>query len=115
MTSATLEKKLVAGRQARASNPSEGREQAMSLSREEIGSIPEETVRVARASFPKGNRYMRLRDALGTIFDDNEFADLFGRRGKPAELPWRLGLVCLVQYMENLTDREAADAVRARM
>lgn len=87
----------------------------MSLRREEIGPIPEETARIARASFPKGNRYMRLRDALGTIFDDDEFTDLFARRGQPAEAPWRLGLVCIVQYMEDLTDRQAADAVRARM
>jgi len=108
-------KKARFGQEEGASSTSEGREQAMSLSKEEIGSIPEETVRVARASFPKGNRYRRLRDVLGTIFDDSEFADLFGRRGKPAEIPWRLGVVCLVQYMENLTDREAADAVRAQM
>jgi transposase len=87
----------------------------MSLQREEIGPIPEETARVAKASFPKGNRYMRLRDALGTIFDDEEFTDLFARRGQPAEAPWRVGLVCIVQYMEELTDRQAADAVRARM
>ncbi len=58
---------------------------------------------------------MRLRDTLGTIFEDHEFADLFPRRGKPAEAPWRLALVCLVQYMEELTDRQAADAVRSRM
>jgi transposase len=82
---------------------------------EKIGSVPEETARVARASFPKGNRYMRLRDALGTIFEDSEFSDIFARRGKPAEAPWRLGLVCIVQYMEDLTDRQAADAVRSRM
>jgi transposase len=49
----------------------------MSLRPEEIGSVPEETVRVTRASFPKGNRYMRLRDALGIIFEDSEFKDLF--------------------------------------
>jgi transposase len=67
----------------------------MSLQREEIGPIPEETARVAKASFPKGNRYMRLRDALGTIFDDDEFTDLFARRGQPAEAPWRVGLVCI--------------------
>jgi transposase len=87
----------------------------MSLKKEGLGDIPEETALAAKASFPQGHRYLRLRDALGTIFDDNEFADLFGRRGKPAELPWRLALVCLVQYMDNLTDREAADAVRGRM
>src|SRR6266566_2921908 len=87
----------------------------MTLQRVEIGSVPEETVRIAKASFPHGNRYMRLRDMLGTIFDDSEFADLFSRRGKPAETPWRLGLVCLIQYLEDLTDRQAADAVRARV
>jgi transposase len=87
----------------------------MSFHAEEIGSVPEETARVAKASFPKGNRYMRLRDALGTIFQDSEFADLFGRRGKPAEVPWRLALICIVQFMENLPDREAAEAVRGRL
>jgi len=87
----------------------------MSLQPEKIERVPEETARVAKASFPKGNRYIRLRETLGTIFDDNEFADLFPRRGQPAEAPWRLALVCLVQYMEELTDRQAADAVRSRM
>lgn len=87
----------------------------MSLHPEQIGEVPEETVRVAKACFPKGNRYLRLRDTLGTIFADHEFADLFPRRGQPAEAPWRLALVCLVQYMEELTDRQAADAVRSRV
>lgn len=87
----------------------------MSLRPEKIEAVPEETARIAKTCFPKGNRYIRLRDALGTIFEDSAFADLFPRRGKPAEAPWRLGLVCLVQYMEDLTDRQAADAVRSRM
>jgi transposase len=87
----------------------------MSLHPENIGVVPEETVRVAKACFPKGKRSIRLRDALGTIFEDHEFADLFPRRGQPAEAPWRLALVCLVQYMEELTDRQAAEAVRSRM
>lgn len=87
----------------------------MSLHPEKIGAIPEETARIAKACFPKGNRYIRLRETLGTIFEDSEFADLFPARGKPAEAPWRLGLVCLVQYMEDLTDRQAADAVRSRL
>ena len=87
----------------------------MSLHPEKIGAVPEETARVAKACFSKGNRYIRLRDVLGTIFEDSEFADLFPQRGQPAEAPWRLALVCLVQYMEELTDRQAADAVRSRM
>lgn len=87
----------------------------MSLHLGKIGDVPEETARIAKACFPKGNRYIRLRDVLGTIFDDHQFADLFPRRGQPAEAPWRLALVCLAQYLEELTDRQAADAVRSRM
>ena len=87
----------------------------MSLHPQKIGAIPEETARIAKACFPKGNRYIRLRDTLGTIFEDDEFTDLFPRKGQPAEAPWRLALVCLVQYMEELTDRQAADAVRSRL
>jgi len=67
----------------------------MSLRPEVSPAIPEETVRVARASFPKGGRYMRLRDELGAVFDDARFAGLFPARGRPAEAPWRLALVTL--------------------
>ena len=42
-------------------------------------------MRVARASFPKGSRYMRLRDEFGAVFDDSRFAGLFPARGRPAE------------------------------
>ena len=63
----------------------------MSLHPEKIGVIPDQTAHVAKACFPKGNRYIRLRDVLGTIFDDNEFADLFPRRGQPAEARFPIG------------------------
>jgi len=49
----------------------------------------EETARVAKASFPQGNRSLRVRDELGTIFAESEFADLFARKGQAAEAPWR--------------------------
>ncbi|WP_149166058.1 hypothetical protein [Azospirillum brasilense] len=40
-------------------------------------SVPEETARVARAAFlPKGNPYLKLRDDLGPVFVDGDFADL---------------------------------------
>ena len=84
----------------------------MSLRPAASPSIPEETVRVARASFPKGGRYMRLRDELGAVFDDARFAGLFPTRGRPAEAPWRLALVTLFQFAEGLPDRQAAEAVR---
>jgi transposase len=77
--------------------------------------IPEETVQVAQAAFPKGNRLMTLRDALGSIFEDEAFAELYPSLGQPAESPGRLALVTVLQFMEQLTDREAADAVRGRI
>ena len=77
--------------------------------------IPETTVEVAQAAFPKGNRYMKMRDELGTIYTDEQFADLYPKVGQPAEAPWRLALVTIVQFAEDLTDREAVDAVRSRI
>ena len=52
-----------------------------------------------------------LRDKLGTIYDDTPFDDLFSKRGQPAHAPWQLALVTLMQFAENLSDRQAADAV----
>src|SRR5215203_5881457 len=80
-----------------------------------VDPVPEETARIARAAFPKGTPYMAMRDALGAIFEDEDFADLFPRRGQPAMAPWRLALVTVMQFAEGLSDRQAADAVRARI
>lgn len=77
--------------------------------------IPAETVRVAQAAFPKGNTYMIIRDELGNIFADEQFAELYSTRGQPGLVPWRLALVTVMQFMENLSDRQAAEAVRARI
>ena len=87
----------------------------MSMKPQEISPVPEETARVARAANPKGNLYMHLRDELGSIYQDQMLVDLFPRRGQPAEAPWRLALVTVMQYMEGLSDRQAAEAVRERI
>jgi transposase len=87
----------------------------MSLHPQEIPPVPEETRRVAQAAFPRGSVYTRLRDAFGTIYDDQLFASLFPARGQPAESPWRLALTTVMQFAEGLSDRQAADAVRSRI
>ena len=87
----------------------------MSLQPHAIDPVPEETARLARAAYPRGNVYIQLRDELGTIYQDQSFAHLFAHCGKPAEAPWRLLLVCLLQFAEGLSDRQAADAVRGRL
>ena len=87
----------------------------MSLRPQPLEPVPEDTARVARAAFPKGNPYLPLRDQLGTIFQDEDFAALFPVCGQPGLSPWRLALVTLMQFRENLADRQAAEAVRARI
>src|SRR5215217_8962324 len=77
--------------------------------------VPDDTARIARAAFPRGNPYLLLRDRLGPVFDDAGFADLYPRRGQPAYTPWRLALVTLLPFREGLSDRQAAEAVRARI
>jgi transposase len=77
--------------------------------------IPEETIRVARAAFPRGNPYMAMRDALGPIYAEPQFAALFPHDGQPAESPAQLALVTIMQFAEGLSDRQAADAVRGRI
>src|SRR5438876_10990370 len=87
----------------------------MSLRPQPMGSIPEQTARVAHAAFPKGHPYLTLRDHLGTIFQDEDFAALFPAWGYPGLPPWRLALVTIMQFREQLSDRQAAEAVRARI
>ena len=93
----------------------------MTLRPDPIGPVPAETARVAGAAFPKGSRDLQMRDALGTIVTDTDFAALYSARGRPAGYPqrgwppWRLALVTLMQFAEGLSDRQAAEAVRARI
>ena len=82
----------------------------MSLHAQPSYPIPEETQRVAKAIFPDGNLVMRMRDELGELYADSMFQELFPTRGQPAESPGRLALVTVLQFLEGLTDRQAADA-----
>ncbi len=87
----------------------------MSLRPYPVPPVPGDTARVALAAFPRGNAYLLLRDRLGALFDDADFADLYPARGQPAYAPWRLALVTLMQFREGLSDRQAAEAVRGRI
>src|SRR2546427_797045 len=87
----------------------------MSLKSHGLEPIPEETRRLMQRLCPKGTMVTQLRDALGPIYSDEHFAHLFPTRGRPAEAPWRLALVTVLQAIEGLTDRQAADAVRTRI
>lgn len=87
----------------------------MSLHPKPIGEIPTETVHVARAAFPRGTVVTRLRDEFTTLYEDEDFRRFYPSRGQPGLAPWRLALVTVLQFLEHLSDRQAADAVRARI
>ena len=77
--------------------------------------VPELTARMARASSPKGNLAMRIREELGEVYADARFAVAFGVRGRPGISPGQLMMASVLQFSENLTDRQAAEAVRDRI
>src|SRR5215468_9029699 len=87
----------------------------MSLQVSSLAPIPAETVRVAHAAFPTGTLCLQIRDTLGPLYADAQFAALFSPTGQPAEAPARLALVLILQCVEHLSDRQAADAVRGRI
>src|SRR6195952_1173293 len=72
-------------------------------------------MRVAHAAFPKGTMVTRLRDEFSVLYEDEDFHKLYPARGRSGLTPWRLALVTVFQFLEHLSDRQAADAVRARI
>ena len=83
-------------------------------------SWPEPDPEVARAV--RAKNYGRevplsvaVRDRLGELFPDAEFSEAFGKTGPAGWSPGRLALVTVLQMAENLTDRQAAEAVRDKL
>ena len=77
--------------------------------------VPADTARVAKKAFRKGALAIGARDELGAWYDDEAFAGAYETRGKPGISPAQLAMVTVLQFAENLTDRQAADAVRGRL
>jgi len=77
--------------------------------------VPADTARVARRAFRRGSLAIRARDLLGAWYEDAGFGPAYGVRGAPGISPAQLAMVMVLQFAENLTDRQAADAVRGRL
>jgi transposase len=77
--------------------------------------VPAGTARVVRKAFRRGTLAIRARDELGAWCSDADFAGAYGVRGAPGISPAQLAMVTVLQFTENLTDRQAADAVRGRL
>ncbi len=87
----------------------------MVLHSQSLKEVPTLTREIAQQVFPQGNVYMNLRDELGVIYQDADFSELYSSEGQPALHPGNLALVCVMQYMADLSDRSAAEAVAARI
>jgi transposase len=92
-----------------------GMEYVVSMQPRPWPEVPESTARAAKAAFPRGNLAIRIRDELGQVYADERFASAFAVRGKPAISPGQLMMAVVLQFTENLSDRQAADAVRDRL
>ncbi len=87
----------------------------MTMAPRQAQGIPNDTVELVRAVYPEGNEYIRLRDELGEVFRDEQFADLYVAQGQAALAPAVLAWVTVLQFKEGWSDREAANAVRGRI
>jgi transposase len=87
----------------------------MSLQAPIVYIVPEDTERVARASFPKDNFSLCLVEELGPLYANAQFAALVSQTGQPALAPARLTLITIFQFMEGLAAAQAAEAGRARI
>lgn len=87
----------------------------MSRKAQASGPVPEETARVAPAAYPQGKVSMQMRKVWGSISADEDVADLFPKDGQPTEAPWRFALMRVLPCVENVSDQQAADAVRGRI
>lgn len=86
----------------------------MSMGSNSGAGIPVRTLEVARASNPGAPR----RCGFGTAFElftDEDFADWYPSDGRRGISPVRPALVSVLQFAENLTDRQAAESVRCRV
>lgn len=77
--------------------------------------VPPLTAQIARASNPAGTTAIWVRDRLGGLWCDEDFADWYPRGGRPSLSPAQLATVCVLQFLLGLSDRQAAEAVRCRI
>ncbi len=77
--------------------------------------VPELTARVARASNPAGTTAMWVRDRLEGLWAAEDFAGWSPRAGWPGISPAQLATVSMLQFLLDLCDRDAAEAVRCRI
>ncbi len=79
-----------------------------------IPSMPKETARAANAIFGRSNFYIVIGEYLETILDDIQLPGLADREDLSRAEGAAWALITFFQFVEGLTDVQAADAVRTR-
>jgi transposase len=86
----------------------------MSLKPKSPRPMPAELARLAHL-IPAGSLYRLVGDELYEQYDDEDFVDLYHAEGKPGISPVLLAFVTVFQFLENLSDRKAMEALRVRV
>jgi transposase len=87
----------------------------MSLRPDPIGPVPERDCTGCSGRIPTWHRVYAATRCARPDLRGRHVRPLFSERGRPAEAPWRLALVSVMQFAERLSDRKAANAVRGRI
>src|SRR3970040_224772 len=87
----------------------------MSLKIQPPRSMPVETARLGAQLLSADSPYKLIGDQLFEQYADADFADLYATAGKPAISPVLLAFVTVFQFLEKLSDRQAAEAMRVRL
>jgi transposase len=87
----------------------------MSLKIEPPRPMPAVTAAVGRALLKENSPYRLIGEQIYGEFSDEAFADLFSIEGQPAISPTILAFVTIFQFMEKLSDRQAAESLRMRI
>ncbi len=77
--------------------------------------MPADIAAVGQQLLPVTNLYRIIGDQLADLVRDADFADLYDTRGRHALSPALLALVTVFQFLEDVPDREAAEAVVVRL
>ena len=77
--------------------------------------IPSDTVRASEAAFGKDHPYLRIGDRLSVIFSDVNLESMVSTDSQLAQSFWPYSLATVLQYWEDLTDRQMANATRTRV
>lgn len=87
----------------------------MSLKPQPPREMPEETARIGNQLLASESPYRLVGEQLYAKYRDEDFVDLYPAEGQPGLSPVDLAFVTAFQYMEDLADRAAAEAVRLRL